>query len=519
MRSRRPTRRVRATRRRSASKSSATSGPGSRPRSPFGRGPPPGSPPVRRLPAGADAVVPVEATTPLDARRGARSARSRRDRAAPRRLSRPRGRAGRRVRRGTKAATCERATRCSRPARRSVPPVSHCWPGRASSGSRSTAGRGSPCSRPATRSGRRARTSGRPASRTPTGPDSGRRSSRRVPTPSTSGSRVDDLDDVLARLRRGLEAGADALIVSGGVSVGPYDVVKTAIETIGAGRPLAGRGPAGQAVRVRDGARGPAGGRPVLLFGLPGQPGLVRRHLRAVRPTGHPAAGGPDATLVRPVDRGGARRTRHEEPRPSCVPARRRATRRRRGTGPRRARPGLSCASRAGRGVTSSPPWPPPTRWRSFPKPTTPCRRAPRSPSGGSTSPDRRRIEWTSKPAPRAERRRLSHVDRTGRPRMVDVSDKPVTARRAVAEAAVAVSPETMSLVIDGGGPKGDVLSVAELAGVMGAKRTSELIPLCHPLAADRPRRCRSPRTAPRACSGSAPRPRRPARPASRWRR
>jgi cyclic pyranopterin monophosphate synthase len=66
---------------------------------------------------------------------------------------------------------------------------------------------------------------------------------------------------------------------------------------------------------------------------------------------------------------------------------------------------------------------------------------------------------------------------------MVDVSDKPATARRAVAEAAVAVSDETMSLVIDGGGPKGDVLGVAELAGVMGGKRTSDLIPLCHPLA------------------------------------
>jgi len=65
---------------------------------------------------------------------------------------------------------------------------------------------------------------------------------------------------------------------------------------------------------------------------------------------------------------------------------------------------------------------------------------------------------------------------------MVDVSDKPVTARRAVAEATVAVSAETMSLVIDGGGSKGDVLGVAELAGVMGGKRTSELIPLCHPL-------------------------------------
>jgi cyclic pyranopterin phosphate synthase len=65
---------------------------------------------------------------------------------------------------------------------------------------------------------------------------------------------------------------------------------------------------------------------------------------------------------------------------------------------------------------------------------------------------------------------------------MVDVSAKPFTARRAVAEATVAVSPETMSLVIDGGGSKGDILGVAELAGVMGGKRTSELIPLCHPL-------------------------------------
>jgi cyclic pyranopterin monophosphate synthase len=65
---------------------------------------------------------------------------------------------------------------------------------------------------------------------------------------------------------------------------------------------------------------------------------------------------------------------------------------------------------------------------------------------------------------------------------MVDVSDKAITARRAVAEAMVTMSAETLSLVIDGGGPKGDVLGVAELAGVMGGKRTSELIPLCHPL-------------------------------------
>jgi len=85
-------------------------------------------------------------------------------------------------------------------------------------------------------------------------------------------------------------------------------------------------------------------------------------------------------------------------------------------------------------------------------------------------------------PAPRSERRRLSHIDRSGRPRMVDVSAKPATARRAVAEAFVTLSAETLSLVIDGGNEKGDVLGVAELAGVMGGKRTSDLIPLCHPL-------------------------------------
>lgn len=85
-------------------------------------------------------------------------------------------------------------------------------------------------------------------------------------------------------------------------------------------------------------------------------------------------------------------------------------------------------------------------------------------------------------PAPRAERRRLTHVDRAGRPRMVDVGAKPVTARRAVAEAHVVLAPETLSLVIDGRAAKGDVLTVAEVAGVMAAKRTAELIPLCHPL-------------------------------------
>ena len=85
-------------------------------------------------------------------------------------------------------------------------------------------------------------------------------------------------------------------------------------------------------------------------------------------------------------------------------------------------------------------------------------------------------------PKTRGDRRRLTHVDRGGRPRMVDVSEKPPTARRAVAEAEVLVEQDTISLVVDGGGPKGDVLTVAELAGVMGGKRTAELIPLCHPI-------------------------------------
>lgn len=65
---------------------------------------------------------------------------------------------------------------------------------------------------------------------------------------------------------------------------------------------------------------------------------------------------------------------------------------------------------------------------------------------------------------------------------MVDVSSKPATTRRAAAEALVLLRHETISLIVDGTGPKGDVLTVAELAGILAAKRTAELIPLCHPL-------------------------------------
>lgn len=76
----------------------------------------------------------------------------------------------------------------------------------------------------------------------------------------------------------------------------------------------------------------------------------------------------------------------------------------------------------------------------------------------------------------------LTHIDAEGRARMVDVSDKPETAREAVAEGFVRLSPETLALAVSGLGRKGDVRAVAEIAGVMAAKRTSDLIPLCHPL-------------------------------------
>ncbi len=76
----------------------------------------------------------------------------------------------------------------------------------------------------------------------------------------------------------------------------------------------------------------------------------------------------------------------------------------------------------------------------------------------------------------------LTHLDAAGRARMVDVGAKPATERRAVARAAVRVSPETARKVLAGDAPKGDVLGVARIAGIQAAKRTAELIPLCHPL-------------------------------------
>ena len=77
----------------------------------------------------------------------------------------------------------------------------------------------------------------------------------------------------------------------------------------------------------------------------------------------------------------------------------------------------------------------------------------------------------------------LSHINNEGRARMVDVTDKPVTCRTATAAATVNVNPDTRALIRTGGIKKGDVLAVAQVAGVMAAKKTSDLIPMCHPLA------------------------------------
>ncbi|MGD2063949.1 MAG: cyclic pyranopterin monophosphate synthase MoaC [Nitrospirota bacterium] len=77
----------------------------------------------------------------------------------------------------------------------------------------------------------------------------------------------------------------------------------------------------------------------------------------------------------------------------------------------------------------------------------------------------------------------LTHLDEAGAARMVDVSAKPATAREAVATGIVHMAPATVQAIIDGAIAKGDVLAVARIAGIQGAKRTSDLVPLCHPLA------------------------------------
>ena len=77
---------------------------------------------------------------------------------------------------------------------------------------------------------------------------------------------------------------------------------------------------------------------------------------------------------------------------------------------------------------------------------------------------------------------KLTHLNESGEARMVDVGAKPVTERVAVAEGVIRMRPETLALILQGGHKKGDVLAVARVAGIMAAKKTAELIPLCHPI-------------------------------------
>jgi cyclic pyranopterin phosphate synthase len=80
---------------------------------------------------------------------------------------------------------------------------------------------------------------------------------------------------------------------------------------------------------------------------------------------------------------------------------------------------------------------------------------------------------------------KLTHLDDQGQARMVDIGGKAETARKAVASGRIRMSAEALKAVREGSGPKGDVLAAARIAGIMGAKKTAELIPLCHPLALD----------------------------------
>ena len=92
------------------------------------------------------------------------------------------------------------------------------------------------------------------------------------------------------------------------------------------------------------------------------------------------------------------------------------------------------------------------------------------------------RSEGTEQPGTERSEPRLTHVDEAGAARMVDVTAKQVTARTATARGLVQTTPEVVALLRGEGVPKGDALAVARIAGIMGAKRTPDLVPLCHPL-------------------------------------
>ena len=260
---------------------------------------------------------------------------------------------------------------------------------------------------------------------------------------------------------------ADVIVASGGVSVGAHDVVQGCVRGARPDRPVARRRPAGQAARLRR-APSAQGSRDVLLFGLPGNPvsSFVTFEL-FVRPVLRRLAGHADVIGREIVGdaRGPVRK----------APGRRafvRVALTRVGDGWQAALAGgqeshVLSALAAADGLAIIP---------ETMDEAAGGHRGGRDPHQ-MTDPTSRTRDRSAR-----ERRRLTHVNRGGRPRMVDVSAKPATARRAIAEAFVTLEQETLSAIIDGQMTKGDVLTVAEMAGVMGAKKTSDLIPLCHPI-------------------------------------
>src|ERR1700761_4437820 len=94
-----------------------------------------------------------------------------------------------------------------------------------------------------------------------------------------------------------------------------------------------------------------------------------------------------------------------------------------------------------------------------------------------------RKVSKAGNDKPAKPKAALTHIDASGEARMVDVSEKPATERVAVAEGRVVMSKATLALIVSGNAKKGDVLGTARIAGIMAAQRTSDLIPLCHPLA------------------------------------
>lgn len=113
---------------------------------------------------------------------------------------------------------------------------------------------------------------------------------------------------------------------------------------------------------------------------------------------------------------------------------------------------------------------------------------------------------------------RFTHFDAEGQAHMVDVGDKEVTERLAVASGSIRMQGSTLAMILEGGHKKGDVLGVARIAGIMGAKRTAELVPLCHPLPLTKVGIEFTP-TPGSTASTATRRPRHVARPGSRWRR